>query len=251
MDPVQQGPEIARVVERNIQALISRRRAEDRQLRWQERLAARITAFTGSMTFVWLHVLVYGLWIAINLGGIPGIPKFDPTFVILAMEASVEAIFLSTFILITQNRMMAQADKRADLNLQISLLAEHEIRRLIKMVSEMGERMDLPSAKHPEVPELKQDVQPERVLDTLDKHQREFTESSPSDLARRPPRHQTGKSYTAVTSARPIPSAHTLPRLAIPAFVEKLSEPNPTTVVVPASSSARPTDLRTAARSPW
>lgn len=166
--------EMARVVERNVEALVSRRKDEDHQLTLQERLAARITRFTGSMTFVWLHVVVYGLWIAINLGAIPGVPKFDPTFVVLAMEASVEAIFLSTFILITQNRMMAQADKRADLNLQISLLAEHEITRLIKMVSEMGERMNVKSAQHPELHELKKDVQPEQVLDTLEKHERRF-----------------------------------------------------------------------------
>jgi uncharacterized membrane protein len=165
---------MVRVVERNIEALLARRKEEVHGLRWQERLAARITSFTGSMTFVWLHVIVYGLWIMINLGAIPGIPRFDPTFVVLAMEASVEAIFLSTFILITQNRMMAQADKRADLNLQISLLAEHEITRLIDLVAEMAKRMELPTAEHPELNELRKDVRPEKILDTLEKHERKF-----------------------------------------------------------------------------
>jgi uncharacterized membrane protein len=165
---------MARVVERNIEALLARRKDEEHGLAWQERFAARITNFTGSMTFVWLHVAVYGMWIAINLGAIPGIPRFDPTFVVLAMEASVEAIFLSTFILITQNRMMAQADKRADLNLQISLLAEHEITRLIDMVAEIGKRMQLPVAHHPELDELRKDVRPEKMLDTLQKHERRF-----------------------------------------------------------------------------
>ena len=84
------------------------------------------------------------------------------------MVASVEAIFLSTFILITQNRMQAHADRRADLNLQISLLAEHEITRLVQMVSEMGRRMDLDVARQPELEELKQDVRPEQVLETLE-----------------------------------------------------------------------------------
>jgi uncharacterized membrane protein len=166
--------EMARVVERNIAALLARRKTEERQLAWQERLAERITAFTGSMKFVWLHAIAYSLWIAINLGAIPFVPRFDPTFVILAMEASVEAIFLSTFILITQNRIMAQADRRADLNLQISLLAEHEITRLIKVVSEMGERMNVQSAKNPELRELKKDVQPEQLLDRIEKHEREM-----------------------------------------------------------------------------
>src|SRR4051812_2307940 len=122
--PPNQG--MAYVVERNIRALLSRRRAEDEHRRLRDRIADGITAFTGSMGFVIFHLIVFGLWIIINVGWLPMIPKFDPSFVILAMVASVEAIFLSTFVLITQNRMAALADKRADLDLQVSLLAEHE-----------------------------------------------------------------------------------------------------------------------------
>jgi len=70
-----------------------------------------------------LHRLVlFGLWIVIKLGWLPVIPRFDPSFVVLAIVASVEAIFLSTFVLISQNRMSALADKRADLDLQIICL---------------------------------------------------------------------------------------------------------------------------------
>ena len=96
----------------------------------EERIAGAITRFSGTMRFVWLHFVVYGFWILANVGLVPGVPKFDPSFVILAMVASVEAIFLSTFILIRQNRMSAAADKRAELDLQISLLAEHEVTKL-------------------------------------------------------------------------------------------------------------------------
>ncbi len=117
---------MAQVVERNIHALLARRQAEERRAGWQDRLADRITLFTGSMRFVYLHAAIYGLWIIANLPGVP-LPHFDPTYVMLAMVASVEAIFLSTFILISQNRMAAQAATRADLDLQVSLLAEHEI----------------------------------------------------------------------------------------------------------------------------
>jgi len=162
---------MAHVVERNIRALLARRRSEEKHLGWQEHLAGAITRFTGSMLFVYLHLLVYGLWILINLGVFTFIPRFDPTFVILAMEASVEAIFLSTFILITQNRMMAQADKRADLNLQISLLAEHEVTRLITIVREMAHRMGVEAAQDPELQELSQDVAPEKVLDTMEQNE--------------------------------------------------------------------------------
>src|ERR1051326_878374 len=169
-----QDPAVAHVLERNIRALLTRRQAQEKKLSWQERLAESITRFSGSMLFVYLHLGIYGLWIIINLGFVPFFPRFDPTFVILAMEASVEAIFLSTFILITQNRMMAQADKRADLNLQISLLAEHEITRIISIVTEIARHMNVEASRNPELEELAQDIAPEKVLETMEANEREF-----------------------------------------------------------------------------
>jgi uncharacterized membrane protein len=157
-----------RVVERNISALLDRRREENRAKTFQERIADRITRFAGSMVFVYLQVVIFGLWIFINVGWIPFIPRFDPSLVILAMEASVEAIFLSTFVLITQNRMAALADKRADLDLQVSLLAEHEITRLITLVRAIADRMNIEASHDPELSELSRDVQPERVLDKIE-----------------------------------------------------------------------------------
>jgi len=156
------------VVDRNIRALLERRQREDRERKLSDKIADRVTSFTGSMAFVYLHLIIFGLWIAINLGWLP-IKKFDPTFVVLAMVASVEAIFLSTFVLITQNRMTAAAEKRAELDLQVSLLAEHEITRLIQIVSAIGERLGMEEVNDPELAELKDDVHPERVLDKIDR----------------------------------------------------------------------------------
>jgi uncharacterized membrane protein len=156
------------VVDRNIRALLERREREDRERKLSDKIADRVTSFTGSMAFVYLHLLIFGLWIAINLGWLP-LKKFDPTFVVLAMVASVEAIFLSTFVLITQNRMAAAAEKRAELDLQVSLLAEHEITRLIQIVSAIGERLGMEEVNDPELTELKDDVHPERVLDKIDR----------------------------------------------------------------------------------
>src|SRR3954462_15696374 len=104
---------LAHLVPRNIQALLDRQAEELKRRTVSERLADAITAFAGSMKFVVLHLLLFGGWIVANLPGMP-LPKFDPSFVILAMFASVEAIFLSTFVLISQNRMSAMADRRAD-----------------------------------------------------------------------------------------------------------------------------------------
>ncbi len=126
----------------------------------QDRLADAITRFTGSMRFVYLHLVLFGLWIAINLSVLPFIPRFDESFVVLAMVASVEAIFLSTFVLISQNRMAAVSHRRAELDLQISLLAEHEISRVIVLATQMAERMGIEDAQDPELAELARDVAP-------------------------------------------------------------------------------------------
>jgi uncharacterized membrane protein len=166
--PVERPPaELTGVVERNIRALLERRRADDHRRGWQDRLADGITRFTGSMRFVYLHLFVFGLWIAVNLPWSP-LPRFDPSYVVLAMVASVEAIFLSTFILITQNRITAEADKRADLDLHISLLAEHEITRLIVLVTAMARQMGIHTAEDPELAELAQDVAPDNVLNAME-----------------------------------------------------------------------------------
>jgi uncharacterized membrane protein len=166
-----QSSGMAQVVERNIRALLERRRREEQAASWQDRLAARITSFAGSMRFVYIHLAIYGLWIILNLPWVP-LPHFDPTFVVLAMAASVEAIFLSTFILITQNRMAAQAEKRAELDLQISLLAEHEITRVVTLVAAIAERLGIEASQDPELAELARDVAPEQVLDTMEVNQR-------------------------------------------------------------------------------
>jgi uncharacterized membrane protein len=85
------------------------------------------------------------------------------------MAASVEAIFLSTFVLIAQNQMTAQSERRADLDLQTSLLAEHEITRLIHMVDAIATRVGAQAGRDEQLDELKQDVRPETVLDEIER----------------------------------------------------------------------------------
>jgi uncharacterized membrane protein len=159
-------------MERNINALVERRQFAASQRRRQDRFADAITAFTGSMRFVALHVTVFGAWVLVNVGATP-VPRFDRSFVVLATVASVEAIFLSTFVLISQNRMQRQADERADLDLQISLLSEHEVTRLITLVTRMAQRMGIAEADDPALSELERDVAPERVLDQIEHNRRD------------------------------------------------------------------------------
>jgi uncharacterized membrane protein len=162
------GPEM-NVVTRNIEALLARAEEAERQKNWQERVADSITGFTGSMAFVYIHLVMFGVWIIWNLGWL-GLKPFDPSFVVLAMFASVEAIFLSTFVLISQNRMNVEADRRAELNLQVNLLAEHEITRLIQLTTAIAKKMDIPESYDDEIDILAKDVRPEQVLEIMEKH---------------------------------------------------------------------------------
>jgi uncharacterized membrane protein len=151
----------------NIQRLRARGQAEEREAPLSSRVADRITRFTGSMRFIVIHLVLYTGWITINLGWVPMVPKFDPSFVVLAMEASVEAIFLSTFVLISQNRMAALSDRRAKLDLHINLLAEYELTKLADLMARIAERVGV-TETDPTFHEIRKNVAPEQVLDALE-----------------------------------------------------------------------------------
>ncbi|WP_066723083.1 DUF1003 domain-containing protein [Sphingomonas pituitosa] len=156
----------------NIEDLTARQREDAQRAPLSDKVADRITRFTGSMTFVVLHLVLFGVWILVNLGVLPVLPRFDPSFVVLAMFASVEAIFLSTFVLISQNRMATIADRRADLDLHVSLLAEHELTKLAGLVERIAAKLDV-SADDPGFAEIHAHVQPVQVLDALDASRKE------------------------------------------------------------------------------
>src|SRR3954454_4451426 len=169
--PTYQPPQpsgLTPVLERNIEALFKRRQREEQASSVQEHLADTITRFTGSMVFVYLHLLIFGLWIVANLHWIPGIPAWDESFVVLAMIASVEAIFLSTFVLISQNRMAAEADKRADLDLQISLLTEQELTMVPRLLKRVAHKIKVEPEAEQELTESTGHIAPERVLDKIE-----------------------------------------------------------------------------------
>lgn len=163
---------MAGVMERNLDALLLRQKAEEKKRSAEETIADKITSFTGSMSFVYLHLALFGVWILWNCN-LLGLKPFDPSFVVLAMFASVEAIFLSTFVLISQNRSTKLADKRAELELQVNLLAEHEITKLISLVSAIAKKLDIRDANDGELEELSKDVHPEKVMDFIDQSKKE------------------------------------------------------------------------------
>jgi uncharacterized membrane protein len=159
--------DLGSILRRNIDAVEDHVRDQRRRAGLQERVAHGITDFVGSMWFVYVHLVIVAGWVVVNLGWVPGVARFDPMFFALATGASVEAIFISTFVLISQNRTSALADRRARLDLQVNLLAEHEITRLISLVKAIAKEMGVEEGEDPELSELEREVSPEAVLKEL------------------------------------------------------------------------------------
>ena len=155
------------VVEKNITTLINRQIKDEKEKPFEERIAERIGRFTGNLAFVYTHAAIFGIWVIWNVGWL-GLKPFDPDFNGLQIVTQVEAIFLTTFILMSQNSLDAQADKRADLDLQVSLLSEHEITRLLTLVKGIAQKLEVEEAKDPEIEELSKDVVPDKLMDTLE-----------------------------------------------------------------------------------
>ncbi len=162
---------------RNIDAVETRSQLDESTLTPQERLAERITRFAGTMLFVYLHLALVIAWIALHLGLFGGGRAFDPNLNILAMIASVEAIFISIFVLISQNRMAMRAAKQAALDLHISLLTEHEVTRLAHVVSAIAERLDIKDSADMHLSEARRDVSPDAVLDEIEASQQRIAAS--------------------------------------------------------------------------
>jgi uncharacterized membrane protein len=167
---------LAAIIEKNIDTIIQTRRSTANQRTTEERLADAITDFSGHMYFVYFHIVWFGIWILINLGFF-GIKPFDPyPFGLLTMVVSLEAIFLATFVLISQNRLSAEADRRADLDLQIGLLTEYELTRAIKMLDAIQDKMGIDNDTDEELLDLEKDVRPEDVLAEMDRIQRRLNQ---------------------------------------------------------------------------
>lgn len=134
------------LIERERKRIHSLKAQMDQERTWSDRLADEINAGFGSMGFFACHVVLFAVWIVFNMGWIPVIPIFDPfPFGLLTMVVSLEAIFLSIFVLISQNRASNIAEVREEVALQVNVRAEQEITRLLIMVAEMHEKLGLPA----------------------------------------------------------------------------------------------------------
>lgn len=157
-------PLLADVIVRNISNLARIRQQTAQQRSLQERLADIITSISGRMLFVYLHILWFGGWIIANTGW-RGMPIFDPfPYGLLTMIVSLEAIFLSTFVMISQTRLNDEAERRADLDLHIGLLTEHEVTRVLQMLDAIQNTLGIVNHTHSELAQLEIETKPEDVL---------------------------------------------------------------------------------------
>ena len=170
-DHADDNPALSNVIERNIRTIIDLRLQAARARGLQDRLADAITAFSGRMIFVYAHILWFGLWFVLNTGRF-GVPPFDPfPYGLLTMVVSLEAIFLATFVLISQNRLSAEAEHRADLDLHIGLLTEHELTRVLQMLDIMQDKMGIENHADSELADLEMETRPEDVLAEIERLQ--------------------------------------------------------------------------------
>lgn len=159
---------VSAAVARNIATIRAFRHATLATRTLEERAADRITAFSGSMPFLYLHAIWFGVWMLLNVGAQPML-GFDPfPFGLLTMIVSLEAIFLSTFVLISQNKQGIAADRRADLDLQINLLSEYEITRMLRLVDAMAAKMGVEEAFDPALGDLETITQPEELMRNIE-----------------------------------------------------------------------------------
>src|SRR3954468_1157174 len=96
------APDIAKVVERNIKTLVDRSRVKEKQRTLKDKISYKITGFIGNMAFIYFHLAFFICWFIWNKGLTPLHP-FDPSFIGLSIVTSIEAFFLSAFVLISQN----------------------------------------------------------------------------------------------------------------------------------------------------
>jgi len=135
------------------------------------RVGAAVARFVGTFKFVTLHAALIGFWIVWNRHGGP--LAFDPPpFNTLVLVLSTESIMLSTFVLMSQNEMNRAADRRQHLELQISLLAESEMTKLLGAVRRIGIQVGLPDvAEHDEeFRQMSRQTDVEGIAQVVDKH---------------------------------------------------------------------------------
>jgi uncharacterized membrane protein len=134
-----------------------------------ERITDNISESTGSISFIVIHAMAFAMWIVMNLRTRWVFDAYP--FNLLNLAVSLEAIFLTSIVLMTQNRLTRQGDKRAHLDLQVNLLAEQELTAILRMVHALCQHAGMHlSSQDERVTQLLKDIDIEKLAATLDTH---------------------------------------------------------------------------------
>lgn len=167
-DRPSQPQSAADLTQRNIDRVMALESSEHQKATTADRIADAITAFSGSIRFVWITTVLVGGWIAANFL-LPGQDRLDPfPFPLLTLVLSVEAIFLSIFILMSQNRAAKVSDKRSHLDLQLNMLTEQENTKMLRMLEDIGRVVGAEFCSGTEVEILAAATQPESLSRQID-----------------------------------------------------------------------------------
>lgn len=132
----------------NISTVVKLEEEAQRQRTASDRISDAIANFVGSIPFVALHLLWFGIWVLLNTTNLFRALRFDPyPFALLCMLVSLEGVLLSTFVLIKQNRMSSRSDERSHLDLQINLLSEKELTKILQLQKLICEKLDIREAE--------------------------------------------------------------------------------------------------------
>ena len=159
----------SKIHETNIEKVVRLEAATEEQLAAPLRYFGAVGRFAGTPAFIVVHLLLAGLWMLVNSGFVAGLHVFDPyPFAFLGMLLALEAVLLASFILIRQNRMSMLADRRSHLDLQINLLAEKEVTKVIQVLQRMSRQMGIEDqVADRETRELGKDTEVEKVAEDL------------------------------------------------------------------------------------
>ena len=159
------GNHIEEETRSNVRKVVEIEAAQNENRTFAEKLSEAIADFCGSMTFVYVHVVWFGAWVLFN--SILPITPFDPfPFTFLTLVVSLEAIFLSTFILISQNHATRLTERRNHLDLQVNLMAEAESTKLLELVQAIAEKVGV-EVQDPVIQALLQPIEPAKVVEQI------------------------------------------------------------------------------------
>ncbi len=175
-------PLVADIVHKNIKKMLQLRKQNEERRGLPNRIADKITQYIGSISFAVIHLVFIFLWVGVNSSWSPKEWNFDPSpYTLLSTVLTVEALFMAIFILMNQNEMKDDSQNKDDLNIQIDLLTEHEVTKIMSKVEKIYTHLEIKDKNNAIDPKV--ETSPEKVLQVIEQESLKMVNSAPPDLA--------------------------------------------------------------------